>query len=116
MKAPEELATLYRKAAEEVRTRGLAKGAYEQGGKVCTVGALSVAATGDALGVTAYDDEILTPVARHLGWRGGDPVDGPFQAITDWNDTRAADAEDVARVLETVANVLDPLATAEVGS
>lgn len=103
-KKPEELAALYRRAAEEVHTRGLSRGIFEQDGKVCTIGALSIAATGYSFGDTVYDNEILAPVARQLGWSwGGDPLTSPFQAVADWNDAPDRTAEQVADLLECAA-------------
>lgn len=106
MRTPEELVAMYRKAAEEVRTRGLSKGSFEQpDGRVCAIGALCLADAGDSFDSTVvYDDEVLTPVALQVGWPGwGSALTTPFNAIADWNDLETTEAEDVALMLETTA-------------
>lgn len=103
MRTPEELAAIYRRAAEVVRNRGLARGILqERDGRVCAIGALCLATDRNFV-----DDqvEIMIPVARQVGWPdwGGALASSPFTAIGHWNDHQANGPEDVAQMFERAA-------------
>lgn len=118
MRTPEELAALYCRAADYVRTHGLARRVFElPDGRVCTVGALAKGAGvhyTEMVYDVAYDAEpIVGPVAEILGyWSTEDS--SKIGWIAKWSDAPERTAEEVAALLEYVA--LRVLATAEVGS
>jgi hypothetical protein len=113
-----ELAAMYRRAAEIIRTNGWAQG-YElttgaratDGSAVDVVGALRVAITGTTWSDDApYSTGAVLVAERRLAEQLGllrDPREHPTDALTDWND----DLLD-----RTVDEVLDALERAAVAA
>lgn len=94
------LSEVYAKAATLVRA-GWVKGHYRAGDCYCALGALIAASGPDfevdawAQGTVEAENELARPLAEEIGDFGP-----PKRAIINWNDTRAASAEDVARAMD----------------
>ncbi len=91
----------YRRAAEIIRTGGLAKGEYETfDGEHCTIGALREASGESEL----IEGKLLDPVADLIGRK---PAETTFTTITIWNDVDGRTVEDVVALLEQVAEKVE---------
>ncbi len=94
---------LFRKAAQIVRKRGLAREKFiapDGSGKVCALGACAVAA-----GFEPDEGAWMVPVAEFLAsvlWASTAPDPQPFLTVTAHNDY-AKDAEEIAAWLEYAA-------------
>jgi hypothetical protein len=94
---------LFRKAAQVVRKRGLAREKFiapDGSGKVCMLGACAVAA-----GFDPDEGAWMVPVQEFLSsivWDSDRPDTQPFLTVTAHND-RAQDAAEVAAFLEYAA-------------
>lgn len=100
---------VYRRAADVIRTGGLAKGVYRRGTTHCVVGALRVARQRDPqAGSFRSDVPWTTPLSEMLGLAV--LPDNPFQTIrvvSQWNDAPERTPEEVVTLLEQVAEKLE---------
>ncbi len=94
---------LFRKAAQIVRKRGLAREKFiapDGSGKVCALGACAVAA-----GYDPDEGAWMVPLHEFLSsilWQSEEPDSYPFLTVTAHND-HAKDAEEIAAWLEYAA-------------
>lgn len=112
-----ELAAVYEKAADVVRTNGHCKNwfydIYNEGVKprsdlrVCTVGALSLAVTGDPVPPGELDGTLREAV-EYLSLRVVSATfeDDPIERIADWNDHADRTAGDVVDTLVLAAKAV----------
>lgn len=114
-----DLAPIFLRAAEVIRTNGHYQGAYfepspESGGQrtpadcpVCAAGAISIAVTGTPIpGETEYMDRSMKDALLLLSGQIYSPVVGdPIERIADWNDNPARTPAEVIAALETAAQL-----------
>ncbi|MGW6741727.1 DUF6197 family protein [Streptomyces sp. NPDC055025] len=103
------LAPLFRSAAAELRTRGHHQGHYTcPTGEVCTVGALSAAATGNPVPAGTIDARTWAAI-EYLSPRIDSAIvdEDPIERIADWNDRTSTTPADVLTALEAAANALE---------
>lgn len=100
---------LFRKAAKTVRKRGHNKGAYTSPrGKVCALGALSTAATGDPTPPEVIDAEMWAAIEFLSERVPSNTIDtDPIERIADWNDRDSTSPADVIAQLEAAANAAE---------
>lgn len=101
--------SIFRQAAEVVRIKGHGKGEYScPDGQVCTLGALSTAATGDPTPPEVIDAEMWAAI-EFLSERvpSNTVDDDPIERIGDWNDHEATTPADVIAQLEAAANAAE---------
>ncbi|MFJ7999046.1 hypothetical protein ACIQ7D_18125 [Streptomyces sp. NPDC096310] len=103
------LITLFRQAATEMSTRGHHQGHFTcPTGEVCTVGALSVAVTGNPVPAEKVDASTWAAI-EYLSPRIDSNIvdEDPIERIADWNDRTSTTPSDVLAVLEAAANALE---------
>ncbi|MFB7647197.1 hypothetical protein ACFC0S_17095 [Streptomyces sp. NPDC056084] len=115
------LAAVYEKAADVIRLNHHHKGDFYDGVAtlnrersqvpVCSLGALSLALTGDPRPAAEFDDcdELYQDAVRFLSWRIQSAVvaEDPEERIADWNDQSERTEAQVIRAFESAAKDIE---------
>jgi hypothetical protein len=101
--------SIFRQAAQIIRIKGHGKGGYTKPtGQVCTLGAISTAATGDPTPPEEIDAEMWAAIEFLSDRVPSNIVDAdPIERIADWNDREATTPADVVAQLEAAANAAE---------
>ncbi|WP_329390068.1 DUF6197 family protein [Streptomyces sp. NBC_01716] len=96
---------LFRQAAQILRDQGHTKGAYvDPDGRVCALGALSTAATGNPIPPETITPGILAAMGILAARIDSNIVDeDDLERIADWNDRRSTTAKNVIAAFQAAA-------------
>jgi hypothetical protein len=93
-----------RKAANYMKAHGYVKDYLEKDGRVCLLGAINIALTGDAFSFPARSDKLLECVATYLCRQNRKPL-GSIDAVGWNNEFRRRKAEVIAALRGTASSL-----------